>query len=147
MTTEDIKYNLKNGLSIYVDEVLEVIEQLEQQNAELVAHCESLTNDLVTLIGNSTGVCGLHLNGDIAEWSEIMDGGRCEGWLSSLSQTQKQSLAKHDEDLIYKLLYSAEKHDPSYTPDTVRFGEAYTGGSVSISFILAYANKLGEEAK
>lgn len=33
------------------------------------------------LIDNSTGVKGLHLNGDIAPWDELRSGGRFESWL------------------------------------------------------------------
>ena len=34
-----------------------------------------------TLINDSHGVCGLHLNGDFAPWSELRTGGRFEEWL------------------------------------------------------------------
>jgi len=37
-----------------------------------------------TLMANSTGVAGLHLNGDIAPWDELRTGGRFEEWLEGL---------------------------------------------------------------
>jgi hypothetical protein len=37
------------------------------------------------LIDESQGVCGLHLNGDIATWEELLQGGRFEGWLLDFS--------------------------------------------------------------
>ena len=33
------------------------------------------------LIASSGGVAGLHLNGDIAPWSDLLTGGRYEEWL------------------------------------------------------------------
>lgn len=33
------------------------------------------------LIAESHGVCGLHLNGDVAPWDDLRTGGRFEGWL------------------------------------------------------------------
>ena len=33
------------------------------------------------LMSESTGVTGLHLNGDIASWDELRTGGRFETWL------------------------------------------------------------------
>lgn len=38
-------------------------------------------SEVATLIDNSTGVVGLHLNGDIAQWSDLRTGGRFETWL------------------------------------------------------------------
>lgn len=36
---------------------------------------------VVSLIHDSQGVAGLHLNGDVAPWSELRTGGRFEEWL------------------------------------------------------------------
>ena len=33
------------------------------------------------LIDQSRGVVGLHLNGDVATWTELLTGGRMEEWL------------------------------------------------------------------
>lgn len=37
------------------------------------------------LIRESDGVVGLHLNGDVAPWSDLLAGGRYEEWLGDLS--------------------------------------------------------------
>jgi len=37
------------------------------------------------LMDESTGVSGLHLNGDIAEWHELMEGGFSEEWLTEFN--------------------------------------------------------------
>lgn len=44
-----------------------------------------LDNALTELIDSSDGVAGLHLNGDLAEWEELLPGGRFEQWLSCVS--------------------------------------------------------------
>lgn len=36
---------------------------------------------VASLIHNSKGVAGLHLNGDVATWDELRTGGRFEEWL------------------------------------------------------------------
>lgn len=38
-------------------------------------------NAAANLMDNSAGVEGLHLNGDVAPWSDLRTGGRFEGWL------------------------------------------------------------------
>ena len=38
------------------------------------------------LIDESEGVYGLHLNGDLAPWDELLAGGRYEDWLYDLSK-------------------------------------------------------------
>lgn len=41
------------------------------------------------LITNSHGVQGLHLNGDMTPWKELLEGGRFEPWLLSFSRAMK----------------------------------------------------------
>jgi flagellar biosynthesis/type III secretory pathway protein FliH len=38
------------------------------------------------LIDNSRGVFGLHLNGDLSPWDELLEGGRFQEWLLPFSQ-------------------------------------------------------------
>lgn len=38
-------------------------------------------NAVEALINESYGVAGLHLNGDVAPWSDLRTGGRYEPWL------------------------------------------------------------------
>jgi len=42
------------------------------------------------LIGESYGVAGLHLNGDIAFWGELRSGGRLEEWLRDFDAALEQ---------------------------------------------------------
>lgn len=42
------------------------------------------------LINNSYGVAGLHLNGDVAPWDELLEGGRFEAWLKDFSRCGKK---------------------------------------------------------
>ena len=44
-----------------------LLTQSNKDNAELVEALQGL----VAVVGESTGVCGYHLNGDIAEWDEF----------------------------------------------------------------------------
>ena len=53
---------------------------LQAENAKL----RKVAEDLVALIDDSHGVAGLHLNGDVAPWDELLAGGRFEDWLRSL---------------------------------------------------------------
>ena len=47
-----------------------------------------LAVDIRALIKDSYGVSGLHLNGDVAPWYELLDGGRYCEWLQSLSEIE-----------------------------------------------------------
>lgn len=40
---------------------------------------------VASLIDDSQGVAGLHHNGDVAEWEELLAGGRFEAWLGDFS--------------------------------------------------------------
>jgi hypothetical protein len=42
-------------------------------------------DDVEALINDSHGVAGLHLNGDLSEWSELELGGQFEEWLRSVA--------------------------------------------------------------
>jgi len=45
------------------------------------------------LINNSRGVDGLHLNGDLATWEDLLPGGRFEEWLSEMETEADDALA------------------------------------------------------
>ena len=83
-------------------ELLRLCTQVGALNAEIADHekayallfkeCGRLRNavDAVeVLIGNSDGVSGLHLNGDIAPWESLRTGGRFESWLMALDDAAK----------------------------------------------------------
>lgn len=42
-----------------------------------------------SLINESEGVIGLHLNGDIATWNELENGGYMEEWLINFNEAEK----------------------------------------------------------
>lgn len=46
-----------------------------------------------SLINESKGVYGLHLNGDPSPWEELLEGGRFEEWLIKFSKYQQQEVA------------------------------------------------------
>ncbi len=58
--------------------------ELEQR---LLKALKNLLSDVEGLMGESSGVYGLHLNGDVSPWSEIDEGGRFER-LSNLSEAR-----------------------------------------------------------
>ena len=65
------------------------LTDLQKQNNELrakVGKYESALNSVIDLIDNSTGVAGLHQNGEVAEWDSILAGGHFEEWLIDLSE-------------------------------------------------------------
>lgn len=43
------------------------------------------------LIADSSGVCGLHLNGDPAPWDELFSGGQFEEWLADFDAARGES--------------------------------------------------------
>ena len=45
---------------------------------------------IAALIDESSGVGGLHLNGDFAPWEELRTGGRYEEWLVELDDAIKE---------------------------------------------------------
>ena len=54
------------------------LKAVTQQRDKLLAALEGLTDDICSLIDESSGVANLHLNGDIAFWSELEAGGQFE---------------------------------------------------------------------
>ena len=40
------------------------------------------------LINNSSGVAGLHLNGDLAPWEDLQEGGHFETWLIAFNEAE-----------------------------------------------------------
>ena len=42
------------------------------------------------LMNSSSGVCGLHLNGDYATWGELERGGRFKEWLRDFNEAEDE---------------------------------------------------------
>ena len=53
----------------------------EPRESALRGAAKAMHEALTSLIQESTGVVGLHLNGDVAPWDELLAGGRYEEWL------------------------------------------------------------------
>ena len=70
------------------------VDELRQERDALAAHAKALTDSFDLLIASSDGVAGLHMNGDLAPWGELTEGGRFEEWLLPLSKTPAASLAE-----------------------------------------------------
>ena len=73
------------------DEAVTVLKLIRRRD-ELLSVLEGLTGDIQGLINESTGVVGLHLNGDIATWGELEAGGAFE-WLTTLPEAH-EAIAK-----------------------------------------------------
>ena len=70
---------------IVLEECRDEIETLRQQLAAALATCDVkdlALQELSDLISESSGVYGLHLNGDLSPWDEIEQGGRFERFTS-----------------------------------------------------------------
>jgi len=61
----------------------------DARQADLAKAAITALHDIDDLVANSEGVSGLHLNGDIAPWSEIMDGGAYGAWLQSVERLRE----------------------------------------------------------
>jgi hypothetical protein len=66
----------------YILEHYEYIKGLHERIDEL----EEVLRSFSTLIDESQGVAGLHLNGEIAPWGELLGGGRYEEWLIDFTE-------------------------------------------------------------
>ncbi|MAH46987.1 hypothetical protein CMI37_14260 [Candidatus Pacearchaeota archaeon] len=70
---------------------LQEIKELEAANTRIrkleakVKRLQLGIADVSDLIDESTGVAGLHLNGEDAPWSDLLKGGRYEDWLINFS--------------------------------------------------------------
>ena len=62
--------------------------QLARRLLEAEERYNHIKHDINYLISNSDGVAGLHLNGDVAPWTDLLEGGRHEEWLLSLSNSE-----------------------------------------------------------
>jgi hypothetical protein len=106
---------------------------------KLIAAATKLADDVHDLIAESTGVSGLHQNGQIAEWDTLMKGGQFEEWLGSLDDLdsvlaecleQKNAVVSKAEasTVNERLLSAAEKYFTGYCQDEAsEFGTQDTG--------------------
>lgn len=62
----------------------EAVEEVRLENSKIRDAASCVLHDIDNLVSNSQGVIGLHKNGDVAEWSDILEGGTFEAWLMSI---------------------------------------------------------------
>ena len=88
VSTKHLENNLPiRELVTRYNEALREIEALKNGRTELVNALGELVGEIKQLADESCGVAGLHLNGDVAAWEEILPGGRFE-WLGSLERAE-----------------------------------------------------------
>lgn len=68
----------------YIGDTLEKLTFECKEEEETTQAPNILLEEVLSLIANSDGVAGLHLNGEVATWRELVDG----GWLTSLEGTR-----------------------------------------------------------
>lgn len=57
----------------------------DQQKENLIRILSKGIRSIETLMAESGGVYGLHLNGAMASWNDLLTGGRYEDWLHELN--------------------------------------------------------------
>lgn len=76
----------------------QMVKALVEERDALAAHIDDVHRSINDLIGESEGVAGLHKNGDIASWGDLLEGGHFEGWLLALGdKPDTASLARRDK--------------------------------------------------
>jgi hypothetical protein len=76
--------NLPNGLHEAQQIIVAQREQIAALKARVKA-ADELADDIESIVSASAGVAGLHMNGDIAPWASLLEGGNFEEWLASLA--------------------------------------------------------------
>jgi len=56
---------------------------------ELVEAAARVAADVADLAAHSEGVAGLHMNGDLAPWESLLDGGEFGTWLGSVAELEE----------------------------------------------------------
>ena len=82
--TWDFSPNDVVALKMCVSEIL----HLRAENARLREALVALVDAVDALAGDSEGVGGLHMNGDLAPWNELLPGGQFEEWLKPLESAR-----------------------------------------------------------
>jgi cell division protein FtsB len=76
------------------------LDSVRQKRDQLKAQVNSMKQALTELVDHSFGVAGLHLNGEVAEWSDLVGEGIFCEWLAAFDAAPSQCLATHDAEVI-----------------------------------------------
>jgi uncharacterized protein YlxW (UPF0749 family) len=112
---------------------------LREERDQLKAQVNGMKQAIDDLVRNSEGVAGLHQNGDVAPWDELLTGGRFDEWLCVLDDTPQQCLATHDAVVIERFARKLGVFDPEYDDQEYIEVPRYA--------IKDYANQLLQQAK
>lgn len=63
-----------------------ILQAKVAEQRALIEKYEKALAAVESLINESKGVTGLHLNGDVALWSELREGGNNQGWLTEFDE-------------------------------------------------------------
>ena len=69
----------------FANEAIQRYEKIRDAAPLLLEALIELLGNIEDLMDESEGVCGLHLNGDIAPWSELDDGGQFQRFNRTLA--------------------------------------------------------------
>jgi hypothetical protein len=86
--------------AIEVSNIVELLKEHEDKAAKLEEENIKLKKALAavrTLMNNSEGVSGLHMNGDVAPWDELLECGQFEEWLIEFSNAESIANAPSDD--------------------------------------------------
>lgn len=120
----------------WMDHISSERDSFEQERDQLKAQINSMKQAIDDLVCNSEGVTGLHQNGEMAPWDELLTGGRFEEWLTVFDDTPSQCLAAHNAEVIER----AAKYC-SYKPYNM------ATRLIQEPALLDYANQLRQQAK
>jgi cell division septum initiation protein DivIVA len=112
-------------------------KEAEQERDQLKAQINGMKQAIDDLVRSSEGVAGLHQNGDVAPWDELLTGGRFDEWLCVLDDTPQQCLATHDADVAKSAIRTALRN----------LGNADLNEKDIADFADSYANQLRQQAK
>ena len=71
-----------------LEKKLAIFKTAAAGDIDRILELEKAVKAVNDLINESYGVAGLHLNGDVAYWDELLAGGRFEEWLCALSEVR-----------------------------------------------------------
>jgi len=87
-TVQRLEANLEENNNLR-DQLAALKEENERLKAR-VAELEKAVTAVDELICHSSGVSGLHLNGEMAPWGDLLEGGHYDSWLIDFSAALKE---------------------------------------------------------